>query len=166
MAEPRDAELITALINQAFRSSERFFIDEDRIDLEGVLNLLKTGEFLLAESERVIVGCIYVEFPHETENYEENRAYLGLLAVDPARHRSGIASTLMNTAEDHCREQGANFMDLKVVSLRGELFSFYQKRGYIETGTLPFPPEVETKLPCHLVKMSKPLNPTQSSGRI
>jgi len=43
------------------------------------------------------------------------------------------------------------------VNLRKELPDFYHRKGYIETGTAPFPPDLNPKLPCHFVKMSKPL---------
>jgi hypothetical protein len=48
-------------------------------------------------------------------------------------------------------------MDINVVNLRLDLAGFYQKRSYVETGTSPFPADVETKLPCHFIEMSKPL---------
>ncbi len=48
-------------------------------------------------------------------------------------------------------------MDLRVVSVRKELPAFYHHRGYIEIGTEPFPPGLNPKVPCHFVKMSKPL---------
>ena len=93
----------------------------------------------------------------EIHNPQFPRAYLGLLAVDPAYQQSGLGSVLMNAAEDYCRAQGASFMDIKVVSLREELCGFYRRRGYVKTGTSSFPAEVETKLPCHFIDMSKPL---------
>jgi len=41
--------------------------------------------------------------------------------------------------------------------LRTELPPFYQRRGYVETGTTPFVEDVPTKIPCHFINMSKPL---------
>ncbi len=49
-AKANDAESIVQLVNNAFRP-ERFFIDEDRVDLDKVRALMKQGEFLLAEQE-------------------------------------------------------------------------------------------------------------------
>jgi GNAT superfamily N-acetyltransferase len=151
MANPDDVEKITTLINASFRQAEEFFIAEDRIDRDAVRNCFGTGEFLVDESEDVIVGCVYVE-PRDNAH-----AYLGLLAVDPSRQKSGLGSRLMDAAEDHCRRLGFRFMDIKVVNLREDLAGFYQKRGYVETGTSPFPVDVKTKLPCHFIEMSKPL---------
>jgi hypothetical protein len=63
----------------------------------------------------------------------------------------------MKKAESYCRERGARFMDILIVSLREELPPFYRKRGYVENGTSPFPADVETKVPCHFINMSKQL---------
>ena len=63
----------------------------------------------------------------------------------------------MEAAEAHCRDAGSSAMDILIVNLRTELTPFYQRRGYVETGTLPFPPEIETKVPIHFITMSKPL---------
>ena len=61
IANESDAEGLTALINLAFRGAENFFVEADRVDLEGVLGLLATGEFLLVETEGALVGCVYLE---------------------------------------------------------------------------------------------------------
>jgi hypothetical protein len=63
----------------------------------------------------------------------------------------------MNAAEAHCAKAGSSFMDLRIVNVRSELPTFYQRRGYVETGTEPFTPGLKPKLPCHFVLMSKPL---------
>jgi hypothetical protein len=63
----------------------------------------------------------------------------------------------MTAAEKYCADAGCRFMDLRIVSVRRELPSFYQHRGYVETGTDPFTPGLNPKVPCHFVNMSKPL---------
>jgi hypothetical protein len=64
----------------------------------------------------------------------------------------------MDAAEEYSRRQACHFMDINVVNLREELFGFYHKRGYVEAGTSPFPSDVNTKLPCHFIEMTKPLS--------
>lgn len=150
IAEPSDARQIMAVINSAFRVAERFFCAGNRITLEEVERLFTAGTVLLAEIDRVLVGCVYVELRGE-------RSYLGLLSVDPSQQQSGLGSLIMTAAEKHCRELGSRFMDIYIVNLRTELQPFYQRRGYRETGTLPFPPEVRTKQPCHFITMAKAL---------
>ena len=145
-----DAKHVVDLINSAFRRAESFIIDRDRIDLDSVQSLFAKGEFLVAEDDDELAACVYLELRGE-------RAYLGLLSVSPERQKAGVGSMLMNEAERRCAQAGCRFMDLKIIDLRKDNHAFYKRRGYVETGTEPFPPELETKLPCHFVNMSKPL---------
>ncbi len=150
VAEAHEAGAITGVINAAFRKAESFFIERDRIDLEKVQALQRSGEFLVFEETGRIAGCVYVEMRGE-------RSYLGLLAVDPEAQKAGVGSKLMSAAEEHCRKAGSRFMDIQIVNLRRELPEFYRRRGYVETGTAPFTAGINPKLPCHFVKMTKGL---------
>ena len=156
VASVEDAEKIVSLINSAFRVAEGFFVDRDRIDLKSVLTSLDKGNFMLAERDDFLMGCVYFE----QRGTDPMRAYLGLLSVDPTHQRAGVGTLLMDAAENHCRRLGCEFMDINVVNLRLELPSFYQKRGYRITGTSSFPADVKTKIPCHFIEMSKPLGET------
>jgi GNAT superfamily N-acetyltransferase len=111
---------------------------------------LSNGAFIVVENDATLSGCVYVEMRGE-------RSYLGLLSVDPSSQQGGLGSLLMREAEKYCRERGSQAMDILIVSLREDLPAFYQKRGYVQNGTSPFPPDVETKIPCHFINMSKPL---------
>jgi GNAT superfamily N-acetyltransferase len=150
IAGPDDARSITAVINAAFRVAEEFFVDGNRITQTEVEQLLAKGFFLLAEADKKLNGCVYVELRGE-------RSYLGLLSVDPTCQQSGLGSLLMIEAEKYCRERGSQCMDILIVNLRNELPPFYQRRGYVDSGTSPFPADVPTKIPCHFINMSKPL---------
>lgn len=150
IATAADAAKITSVINSAFRVAEGFFIDGRRISEAEVKQHLAKGAFLLTESGDKLMGCVYVELRGE-------RSYLGLLSVDPASQQSGLGSFLMNAAENYCRERGSRMMEIYIVNLRTELPPFYQRRGYVETGTTPFPEDIETKMPCHFINMSKTL---------
>ena len=155
IAERSDAGEITLLINSAFRLAEGFFVKRDRIEMKEVIDLLNTGKFLLADEEGTLIGCVYVEPRGE-------RAYLGLLSVNPSRQQSGMGSLLMTAAENYCSGLACRFMDIKIVNLRKELPGFYQKRGYVETGTSNFPADIETKEPCYFIDMAKPLDSKQT----
>ena len=150
LATAADTPQITAVINAAFRIAEGFFIDGNRITQAEVEESLTKGAFLLAEAGGKLNGCVYVEMRGE-------RSYLGLLSVDPTTQQSGLGSRLMMEAETYCRERGSHSMDILIVSLREDLPAFYQKRGYVESGTTPFPADIPTKIPCHFINMSKPL---------
>ena len=149
-ATPADAAKITSVINAAFRIAEGFFLDGNCITQAEVEHSLDKGVFLLAEDGERLSGCVYVELRGE-------RSYLGLLSVDPASQQRRLGSLLMDEAEKYCRERGSHFMDIYIVNLRTELPPFYERRGYVENGTTPFPADAPTKVPCHFINMSKPL---------
>ena len=155
LASPADAESITIVINNAFRVAENFFVSRDRLDVEEVHRLLDVGKFLLIQNASSIIGCVYVEPRGDREEMPWSRAYLGLLAVDPERQLAGLGSRLMEAAEDYCCKLGCHDMEIRVVNLRHELPAYYHRRGYVETGTEEFPPEIETNVPCHFILMSK-----------
>jgi len=139
IAEKNDAQSITHVINAAFRRAESFFIDRDRIDVDKVVEMMTTGQFLVVAESGAIIACVYLEPRGE-------RAYLGLLSVDPSRQGSGLGSQLMTAAEEHCRKLGSHSIDLQIVNLRKELPEFYRRRGYVEAGTAPFMPGIPTKM--------------------
>jgi GNAT superfamily N-acetyltransferase len=149
-AEARDVAAIVRVINLAFRAAEDFFVEGDRINVETLQPMLATGNFLLAEDATGLAACVYVELRGE-------RAYFGLLAVAPARQHRGLGHCLIDEAEKYGRASGCRAMDLRIVNVRAELPPFYRRLGYVETGTEPFPAEIKSKLPCHFVRMSKPL---------
>lgn len=149
-AQTSDADQLVALINSAFKRAEGHIIDRDRIDLETVQSLLVKGEFLLAENDGNLAGCVYLERRGE-------RTYLGLLSVAPSRQKVGVGSMLMNESERRCAAAGCRFMDLRIINLREDNHGFYKRRGYEETGTEPFPSELTPKVPCYFINLSKPL---------
>ncbi len=150
IAKISDAPQITSLINAAFRVVEEFFVDGDRITRLEVEQLFNSGVLLVIEDKDTLNGCVYVE-------PRGDRSYFGLLSVNPSLQKSGLGSILINAAEAYGKDVGARFMDICIVNLREELPDFYKKRGYVKNGTLPFPDDITPKLPCHFIKMSKPL---------
>ena len=147
-AKPAEAAEVVRVINAAFKPAESFFIDGDRTDLAHVNEYFQKGAFLVTGD---LSGCVYVELHGE-------RAYFGLLSVDPSRQGGGAGKRLIAAAEDYARERGCRFMDIHVVNLRTELPPFYRALGYVESGTEEFHGEDgPTKLPCHFVVMTKPL---------
>ncbi len=150
-ATPADLCAITQLINQAF-SVELFFKVGDRITQEEVNQLFKSGRFLVIEEDGQIQGSVYVELRGE-------RAYLGLLSIEPSKQRSGIGSRLTAAAEEFARESGCRYMDLRVVNLREELPVIYRKFGYEVTGREEVSAEAKQHFThlVHFITMSKEL---------
>jgi predicted N-acetyltransferase YhbS len=149
-ARSSDADAITQLINAAF-VVERIAFEGDRIDIEGVNELLKKGTFLLAEDAHGLFGSVYVEI-------RARRSYLGLLSVIPARQGSGLGRQLVRAAEEYSHKAGCHAIELRIISPRAEsLLPFYQHLGYVQTGTEPLVSDVTPKVPCHYITMTKRL---------
>jgi GNAT superfamily N-acetyltransferase len=145
-----DVPALVCLINAAFRV-EQPFIEGERTNPDGVRAYMEKGKFLVAEGAAGLAGCVYVELRGE-------RGYLGLLGVDPPRQGTGLGRKLMDAAETYFRQTGCRAVDLRIVSARTSLPTFYRHLGYAETGTAPVPPEVPLKVPCHFILMSKSLD--------
>ncbi|MGB6132197.1 MAG: GNAT family N-acetyltransferase [Acidobacteriaceae bacterium] len=153
-ADQPDLDALMQLVNRAF-AVESYFITGNRLTPERTREYMQTGRFLIAEENGTLLGCVYVELHGE-------RAYLGMLSVDPARQKTGLGRRLAAAAEEFAREMGAHHMDLSVVNLRTELPPFYEKLGYAVTGTEPIRAEMVPRVtkPCHFIRMSKPLGTT------
>jgi GNAT superfamily N-acetyltransferase len=150
IAQTSDTEALALLINAAF-VVERVAFDGNRIDVRGVTEYMKKGLFLLAQDRIDLAGCVYVEVRGE-------RSYLGLLSVASARQGTGLGRHLVRAAEEYARDAGCQTMDLRIISPRAEsLQPFYQRLGYVWTGTAPLPPDATPKVPCHFILMAKPL---------
>jgi|SRR4051794_29731430 GNAT superfamily N-acetyltransferase len=153
IATSADAEKLVHLINSAF-IVERVAFDGDRVDLQAVHALMRDGSFLIAEIPdlRDSAACVYLE-------PRGHRCYLGLLSVTPSLQGKRLARPLAAAAEDFARNAGCQAMDLRIISPRAEpLLPLYRHLGYTETGTVPFPTDVTTKVPCHYVLMTKTLS--------
>jgi GNAT superfamily N-acetyltransferase len=146
-----DIEAISQLVNLAFEV-ERFFKNEDRTDPNQIRQMMSRGTFLLLNSGEELAASIYVKINGE-------RAYIGLLAVDPNRQKSGLGRRMMSEAENYARSAGCRFADIRVVNLRTELLPLYRKLGYIESGTEAVEADATQKFtrPVHFVRMSKAL---------
>jgi N-acetylglutamate synthase-like GNAT family acetyltransferase len=140
---------LMSLINRAF-AVERFFKDCDRLNERQIREYVERGRFVVAEQDGQLAGCVFVEVKND-------RAYFGLLSVDPSVQKTGLGARLVAAAEEYARELGALHMDITIVNVREELPGYYEKLGYRACGTEPFPPEQMPSMPCHFIKMTKPL---------
>jgi GNAT superfamily N-acetyltransferase len=147
--EKRDVDDLTRLINLAF-AVEQIAIPGERIDRKRTQAFLSAGAFFVFEGRTGLAGCVYAEA-------RGNRGYLGLLAVEPSLQGRGFGSRLVAAGEEHLKRAGCRAVDLRVVSARSDLLPFYERLGYTRTGTSPIPPEIELKIPCHFIHMSKKL---------
>jgi GNAT superfamily N-acetyltransferase len=148
IATAADAPRLAALINRAF-AVERFFMTRDRTTPDQVRALFADGIFLVVADGDELAACVYVE-------RRGDRAYVGMLAVDPSRQGRGLGGLMMDAAERRAVEVGCRGVDIRVVNLREELPSFYRARGYVERGVAPFVDPFATR-PAHYILMAKEL---------
>jgi N-acetylglutamate synthase-like GNAT family acetyltransferase len=144
-----DVPEIVSLINRAF-AVERFFKNADRTNPEQVQQMMAEGKFLLLAEQGHILACVFVKPTGD-------RAYLGTLAVDPARQKSGLGGRMMREAEAYCRVAGCTALDIRIVNVRTELPDIYRKYGFVETGTQSAEIIKTATQPIHFITMSKAL---------
>jgi GNAT superfamily N-acetyltransferase len=142
-----DKERLIELINAAYRV-EDFFKYDDRVNGEEVESYLNQGLFFVGEDDAGMQACIHLEITG-------NRAYFGLLSVDPSSQGMGWGIRMMEHVETEASKLGCSHMDIQIVNIRPELPVYYGKYGYVTGATSAFPKR--SKIPCHFVHMSKKL---------
>ena len=82
------------------------------------------GSFWVAERQGQLVGMFGLE-SHDDGAFELRRMY-----VAPAARRQGIASLMLNFAEEWCRDAGAAELRLSTSELQHAAVSLYRDCGY------------------------------------
>jgi ribosomal protein S18 acetylase RimI-like enzyme len=96
-------------------------------------------KYLSEHSE--IEGCVFIQ-------KKSDGVYVGMLSVSPTRQAKGVGKQLMNEAEKRARLLGSERIFMRVISLRQELISWYEKQGYYKTDqTEPFPADTRFGIP-------------------
>jgi GNAT superfamily N-acetyltransferase len=159
-----DGAALVDLINAAY-VVEASLVRGARIDEAGVREYRRHGAFLVAEDQPAaslggtpatppwLPGCVYVE-PRGVQGY------LGLLSVQPERQGAGLGDRLLRAGEARLLAAGCGEVEILVISERGELFPWYERRGYRRSGTRPFTDAARLLRPCHFVVMRKELAAT------
>jgi L-amino acid N-acyltransferase YncA len=152
LALEADLKSITDLINRAFANGNTYLLKE-RITLEQVSAYLQKGHFLLVEEESQIVGLRYVEF------LGNERAYIGLLSVEPDKQRLGLGRRLHEASEQFCRENGCKVIEGIVINLNKKVLERNRRLGYEVVGTASSEnfPEYADQVngPWHFIKIEK-----------
>ncbi|HEU4928042.1 MAG TPA: GNAT family N-acetyltransferase [Vicinamibacterales bacterium] len=154
VARPDEALAVAALVNAAFQV-EAFFKRGDRTNAAEVLDLMQRGEFLVLDepdeaddSRARLTACVYARV-------NGDRGYFGMLSIDPRCQGRGLGRSMVAAVESRFRAQGCRAVDIHVVNLREELPPFYERFGYVISGTLPFPDDGSATQPCHFIVMTK-----------
>jgi predicted N-acetyltransferase YhbS len=129
-ATDADQPHLIELVNSAY--SVETFLEGTRTDPERMDAMMHKGTILVAEDGAgELLASVYLEV-------RGKRGYMGMLAVDPARQGTGLASLIVQAAEERLRNLGCEAVDISVLSLRPELLPIYRRFGFVETGTEGF----------------------------
>jgi GNAT superfamily N-acetyltransferase len=147
-----DAPQLVQLVNSAYRgeSSKKGWTTEAdllggiRIDDHSLLALMdKQGAVFLkcTDAKNELLGCVYL-------HRQQEQLYLGMLTVSPDKQALGIGKRLLEASEQYAQEQGCTVIAMTVISVRHELISWYERRGFKRTGEMqPFPNDPRFGIP-------------------
>ena len=142
-ATPGDVGAIVPLVESAYRgeasrtgwTTEADLLDGQRTDAEDVRSTIERADsvVLLAEQDGALVGCANVAIV-------DGAGWFGLFAVRPTLQGGGVGKALLAEAERLARAWKLSVMRMSTIDARTDLIAFYERRGYVRTGTIkPFP---------------------------
>lgn len=161
VATVADVPAITALVNEVF-AVEKTFKTGERTDEREVRGMFDHGTFLVVDhpapaAGRPLGGAIFMELLPASDDPGRRLGYFGMLSVAPDLRGSGLARRLVADVERRSAEAGCHAVEIHVIDLRAELPAFYERLGYVRTGTMPYPDDGTLTKPCHFVVWQKPL---------
>lgn len=157
-----DTPALFSLINSAYRGDIARKGWTHEADLVGGLRtteeelgkiIRNPGEsYLLVLSGEEIVGCVHLKDENET-------LYFGMLSILPDWQNRKVGASLMQEIENIGRKTNKRFIRLVVIHARSELISYYERKGFVLTGTSEeFPSQYPAKIPgLLLLEMKKTL---------
>lgn len=149
-ANPADLPQVNQLVNSAYRgesskkgwTTEADLLDGQRTDEGKLLEMLsppdQTIELAFAEDQKTLLGCVYLHAQGDT-------CYLGMLTVDPNLQARGLGKELLEHAEAFAKSKSCQRIRMTVIDTRYELISYYERRGYQQTGNIEPFPEVDPR---------------------
>lgn len=155
-----DVATLQPLIQRAYRGEsaragwthEADLIEGERISHAELIMLIAAPHerILAATRNGTTIGCVRVA------DLGDGRAYLGLLAIEPALQGAGLGSRLIAAAENTARAIfAARRIEMTVIDTRATLIAYYERRGYVRTGVRDFPIVLDP--PLGMVVLEKPL---------
>lgn len=138
-----DVPQLNDLVNSAYRgetskqgwTTEANLLDGLRIDEETLTGYFADDAVTIlknTDENGTINGCVYLE-------ERRPKLYVGMFSVSPALQGKGIGRDLLLAAEAQAKQLDLHTLSMTVISVRHELISWYERRGYKATGEmLPF----------------------------
>lgn len=138
-ANPKDIPALQKLINSAYRgdeskkgwTTEAEILGGIRIDEETLENYFDKEHICIlkySNPDGSILGTVYLEL-------KKTELYLGLFAVSPVLQGKGIGKALLQEAEAFALKNSCDRIAISVISNRIELIEWYERNGYLATGS-------------------------------
>jgi N-acetylglutamate synthase-like GNAT family acetyltransferase len=142
VATKADCDSLATLINRSYRgesahqgwTNENEIVSGQRTNTQKVSDIIANDKsvFLMffGEADHILKGC--VNLLHKPES---NTACLNTFAVRPDLQSRGYGKFILSVAENYVMSNwNVEIMELNVIIQRPELVSYYNRRGYIDTG--------------------------------
>jgi GNAT superfamily N-acetyltransferase len=138
-----DVPELNNLVNNAYRgdtsklgwTTEANLLDGSRIDEETLMGYFNNPNVIIlknTDKNGVITACVYLEV-------RVPKLYVGMFSVLPHLQNKGLGRDLLQAAETYAEQLNCHTLTMTVISLRHELISWYERRGYKATGEIePF----------------------------
>jgi ribosomal protein S18 acetylase RimI-like enzyme len=150
IASIRDVEIITSLLNSAYRgetskkgwtTEANLISGEVRTSKESLQKVMQQPDSVLlkfTDTNNAIVGCVNLQ-------KQATKLYLGMLSVSPNLQNAGIGKQLLAAADEYALQQNCLSIYMTVITQRTELINWYNRHGYKDTGERkPFIEDGET----------------------
>lgn len=163
-ADIYNAPEIVKLVNSAYRgdsskigwTTEADLLDGQRTDYNEIVKKIETpgSSILIARDDKneIIASC---ELKFITGNTfdpqgsaEAKNLYFGMFTVKPQLQNAGLGKAFLNKIEDYGHKWGVQKIQMSVITLREELISYYERRGFQRTDLfIDFPTDIKFGIP-------------------
>ena len=138
---PDDIEAIVDLVRRGSRgeeskrgwTSEAHLVEGLRTDADQVGEMMSAdAQIIVGESAGNLLACCHCDC-------RTGQGHIGMLTVDPGCQGAGLGSEMLGFAENWLRDRQARASLILVLDQLPALGSWYERRGYVRTGTtIPF----------------------------
>jgi GNAT superfamily N-acetyltransferase len=135
-----DVPELNILINSAYRgetskkgwTTEANLLDGIRIDESTLISYFRDPNIIIlknTDETGKITGTVYLEV-------RRPKLYVGMFSVSPLLQGKGVGRDLLLAAETYAKQLNCHTLTITVISIRHELISWYERRGFKATGEI------------------------------
>ncbi|MFH0869167.1 MAG: GNAT family N-acetyltransferase [archaeon] len=135
-AEHKDIKQIQKMVSEGFEIPQD--VANSIYPAEKLAEWFKLGlSSVLVDDDKIVAAIVA-----HTDDENDIVAWITLIVVNPAYHRKGIGTKVMNYMEDLLKSKGFVQMILFTEALNTESIKFYEKFGFAKVGEVDFLPHL------------------------